>query len=81
LGKQAKLDRIMHSDTWWKKTSLDQWVLHIIVDEEQKMHTLKGLKHKPKESFLIEIYEVVYKPFEVCQRICNHIWNKIATQA
>jgi len=45
------------------------------------MHTPEGSKHKPEESFLIEIYEAVQKPSEVCQRICNHIWRRRATQA
>jgi hypothetical protein len=63
------------------KSSSRLWVLHIIVDQAQKMHTPEGSKHKPEESFLIEIYEVVQKPSEVCQRICNHIWRRRATQS
>jgi hypothetical protein len=43
------------------KSSSRLWVLHIIVDQEQKMHTPVGSKHKPEESFLIEIYEAVQK--------------------
>jgi hypothetical protein len=31
-----------------EKENLDQWVLHIIVDQEQKMHTPEGSKHKLK---------------------------------
>ncbi len=32
------------------------------------MHTPESSKHKLEESFLIEIYEVVQKSFEVCQK-------------
>jgi hypothetical protein len=40
------------------------------------MHTPEGSKDKPKESFLIEIYEVVQKHVEVCHKIYNHVWTQ-----